>query len=63
MLWYSMQELCIRCRAEMSSYCTVSNGVKQGGIITPLLFGMECVGFSSQELDVFTYRWSQIKTG
>ena len=30
MVWYSMQEVCIRWGTEMSSYFNISNGVRQG---------------------------------
>ena len=34
MFWYSKQEVCIRWGTEMSSYFNISNGVRQGGIIS-----------------------------
>ena len=37
MYWYTKQELCIRWGAEMSPYFTVSNGVRQGRILSPSL--------------------------
>ena len=38
MYWYTKQKLCIRWGAEMSPYFTISNGVRQGGILSPSLF-------------------------
>ena len=38
MHWYTKQELCIRWGAEMPPYFTISNGVRQGGILSPSLF-------------------------
>ena len=40
MFWYTMQELCIRWGAEMSPYFTISNGVRQGGILSLSLFAV-----------------------
>ena len=40
MYWYTKQELCIRWGAEMSPYFTISNGVRQGGILPPSLFAV-----------------------
>ena len=38
MYWYTKQELCIRWGPEMSSYFTISSGVRKGGILFPSLF-------------------------
>ena len=38
MYWYTKQKLCIRLGAEMSPYFTISNGVRQGGMLSPSLF-------------------------
>ena len=38
MFWYSKQEVCIRWGTEMSSYFNISNGIRQGGILSPSLF-------------------------
>ena len=40
MFWYTKQELCIRWGAEMSPYFTISNGVRQRGILSPSLFAV-----------------------
>ena len=40
MYWYTKQELCIRWGAEMSPYFTISNVVRQGGILSPSLFAV-----------------------
>ena len=40
MYWYTKEELCIRWGAEMSSYFTISNGVRQVGIFSPSLFAV-----------------------
>ena len=40
MFWYSKQEVCIRWGTEMSSYFYISNGVRQGGILSPSLFAI-----------------------
>ena len=47
MYWYTKQELCIRCEAEMSPYFTISNGVRQGGILYPSLFAVYIDALSS----------------
>ena len=40
MFWYTRQELCIRWGAEMSSFFTISNRVRQGRILSPFLFAV-----------------------
>ena len=47
MFWYSRQELCIRWGAEMSSFFTISNGVRQGGTLSPSLFAVHIGDLSS----------------
>ena len=47
MYWYTKQELCIRWGAEMSPYFTISNGVRQGGILSPSLFAVYMDDLSS----------------
>ena len=36
--WYKSQELCVRWGKVLSSSFTVSNGVRQGGVLSPVLF-------------------------
>ena len=38
LFWYSKQENCIKWGNETSSCFTISNGVRQGGILSPVLF-------------------------
>ena len=45
--WYSKQEVCIRWGTEMSSYFNISNGVIQGGILSPSLFAIYMDDLSS----------------
>ena len=47
MFWYSKQEVCIRWGTEMSSYFNISNGVRQGGILSPSLFAIYMDDLSS----------------
>ena len=47
MYWYTKHELCIRWGAEMSPYFTISNGVRQGGILSPSLFAVYMDDLSS----------------
>ena len=47
MFWYSKQEVCIRLGTEMSSYFNISNGVRQGGILSPSLFAIYMDDLSS----------------
>ena len=47
MYWYTKQELCVRCGAEMSPYFTISNGVQQGGILSPSLIAVYMDDLSS----------------
>jgi len=36
--WYSNQLMCVRWQGISSSYFKISNGVRQGGILSPFLF-------------------------
>ena len=36
--WYRQQTLCVKWGRNTSSFFTVSNGVRQGGILSPFLF-------------------------
>ena len=38
--WYSQQTMCIRWSSCLSPFFTVSNGVRQGGIISPIFFNI-----------------------
>ena len=38
--WYSNQEMCIKWGQSTSCFFTVSNGVRQGGILSPRLFAV-----------------------
>ena len=40
MFWYSNQNLCIKWATRTSSFFTISNGVRQGGILSPVLFSI-----------------------
>ena len=38
--WYRSQQLCIQWGKTRSSFFTISNGVRQGGILFPILFSV-----------------------
>ncbi len=40
MFWYAHQKLCVRWGGSVSSKFTVSNEVRQGGILSPFLFNV-----------------------
>ena len=40
MFWYSNQKLCIKWGTQTSSFFTISNGVRQGRILSPVLFSI-----------------------
>ena len=41
MFWHSKQEICIQWDNETSTRFTISNGVRQGGILSPILFSID----------------------
>lgn len=40
LLWYNNQTMCIKWESETSEYFNVTNGVRQGGILSPYLFSV-----------------------
>ena len=40
MFWYAHQTMCVRWGGSVSSKFKVSNGVRQGGILSPFLFNV-----------------------
>ena len=46
--WYQMQLVCIKWGTAVSQYFRISNGVRQGGILSPKLFVLYMNGLSSQ---------------
>ena len=40
MFWYSKQEICIKWGNETSTCYTTTNGIRQGGILSPTLFSI-----------------------
>ena len=40
LFWYSKQTVCVKWGRCMSDYFSISNGVKQGGILCPKLFSV-----------------------
>ena len=40
MFWYSKQEICTKWGNETSTCFTITNGVRQGGILSPTLFSI-----------------------
>ena len=49
--WYSKQEMCIKWGQATSDYFTISNGVRQGGILSPRLFAVYVDDLSKQLID------------
>ena len=50
-VWYSKQEMCIKRGQATSDYFTISNGVRQGGILAPRSFAVYVDDFSKQLVD------------
>ena len=50
--WDSKQEMCIKWGQAMSDYFTISNGVREGGILSPHLFGVYVDDLFKQLIDV-----------
>ena len=44
--WYSNQSMCVRWGSTMSKSCNVTNGVRQGRILSPYLFNPGMVSWS-----------------
>jgi len=36
--WYSNQKICVRWQNTLSKYFTIGNGIRQGGVLSPVLF-------------------------
>ena len=49
--WYSKQEMCIKWGQATSDYFTISNGVRQDGILSPRLFAVYVDDLSKQLVD------------
>ena len=49
--WYNNQEMCIKWGQATSDYFMVSNGVRQGGILSPRLFAVYVDDLSKQLID------------
>ena len=49
--WYSKQEMCIKWGQATSDHFTISNGVRQGGILSPRLFAVYVDDLSKQLID------------
>ena len=49
--WYSSQDMCIKWGQSLSCFFIVSNGVKQGGILSPRLFAVYVDNLSKQLSD------------
>ena len=40
LVWHSNQKLCVKWGTQTSSFFTISNGVRQGGMLSPVLFAI-----------------------
>ena len=38
--WYSTQSMCVKWGSQVSTSFSVLNGVRQGGVVSPLLFSL-----------------------
>ena len=48
LFWYTKQTVCIKWGTFMSDYFRISNGVRQGGILSPKLFSFYVDNFSDK---------------
>ena len=48
LFWYSKQTVCVKCVRCISDYFSMSNGVRQGGILSPKLFPVYVDDFSDK---------------
>jgi hypothetical protein len=46
--WYNMQKVCIKWGSTTSSYFSISNGVRQSGIVSPKLFSLYMDGLTDK---------------
>ena len=51
MIWYSKQEVCINWGQATLNHFTISNGVRQGRILSPCLFAVYVDDLSKQLID------------
>ena len=49
--WHSKQEMCIKWGQTTADYFTISNGVRQGSILSPRLFAVYVDDLSKQLID------------
>ena len=57
--WYCNQSLCVRWESVLSDVFAVNNGVRQGGIMSPLLFNfyVNDLSVQLQKLPVWMLLW------
>ena len=49
--WYQTQLVCIKCGKSTSDYFSISNGVRQGGILSPKLFALYINNLTNKLID------------
>ena len=56
-VWYNSQSICVKWGAALSNFFTVSNGIRQGSILSPLLFNLyfDTLSLDLNQLDVGCY--------